>query len=81
MEKLKIVVFYKMTLLPYITYANYNFFLNSFFVLTFPLIDQIETCVAIYKLISLRFWYSTCLILSNGQFYIPKTPNIQIKKL
>ncbi len=47
MEKLKIFVFYKMTLLPYITYANYKNFKNSFFVLTFPLIDQIETCVAI----------------------------------
>jgi hypothetical protein len=41
--------------------------------------NQIETCVVIKKLISLRFRYSTCLILLNGQFYIPKTLNTQIK--
>jgi len=51
-----------------------------FFFLTFSLDDQFEICVAILKHISLRFKYSTCLILSNGQFYIPKTLNIQIKK-
>ncbi len=51
-----------------------------FWFLTFPLANQIKTCVAIQKLISLKFRYSTCLILSNGQFYIPKIPNIQIQK-
>ncbi len=51
-----------------------------FLFLTFPLDDQFKPCVAILKLISLRFRYFTYLILSNGQFYIPKTLNIQIKK-
>jgi len=50
-----------------------------FLLLIFPLIDQIETFDAILKLVSLRFMYSTCLLLSNGQFYIHKTPNIWIK--
>jgi hypothetical protein len=50
-----------------------------FLFLIFPLANQIKTCVAINKLISLKFRYSTCLILSNGQFYIPKIPNIQIQ--
>jgi len=50
-----------------------------FLFLNFPLVDQIETCVVIYKLVSLRFRYSTCLLLSNGQFYIPKTIKIWIK--
>jgi hypothetical protein len=50
-----------------------------FWFLTFPLTNQIETCVAILKLVSLRFRYSTYLQHLNGQFYIPKTPNIRIK--
>jgi hypothetical protein len=51
-----------------------------FLFLIFFLVDQIETCVAIYKLVSLRFRYFTCFLLSNGQFHIPKTLNIQIKQ-
>jgi hypothetical protein len=49
-----------------------------FLFLTFPLDNQFETCVAILKLVSLRLMYSICFIFSNGQFYIPKTLNIQI---
>jgi len=41
-----------------------------FLIITFPLIDQIETCVTIYKIVSLSFKYSICRLLSNGQFYI-----------
>jgi hypothetical protein len=70
-----------MTFIPYIISTNYKYFLKpTFLFLTFPLANQIETCVATSKLISLKFKHSICFILSNGQFYIPKTPNIQIKK-
>jgi hypothetical protein len=69
-----------MTLLPYITSANYkNLKRPMFLFLTFPLADQIETYVTILKLSSLKFRYCTCLLLSNGKLYIPKTTKIWIK--
>jgi hypothetical protein len=69
-----------MTLLPYITSANYKKFKRPMFLLlTFPLTNQIETYVTILKLVSLKFRYCTCHLLSNRKFYIPKTTNIWIK--
>ncbi len=50
-----------------------------FLLLTFPLVDQIESYGIILKLVSLKVRYYTCLLLSNGKFYIPKTTNISIK--
>jgi hypothetical protein len=50
-----------------------------FLIITFPLIDQIDTCVTIYKIVSLSFKYSICRLLSNGQFYIAHILNIWIK--
>ncbi len=47
-----------------------------FLLLAFPLLDQIGTCVTIYKIVSLSFKYSICLLLSNGQFYIAQILNI-----
>jgi len=50
-----------------------------FLILIFPLANQIETLVIVWKLKSLRFNSSICLLLSNEQICIPKTLNIQIK--
>jgi hypothetical protein len=45
-----------------------------FLLLTFPLINWITTCVIISKLVSLRFRYSSYLLIG-----IPKISNIHIK--
>ncbi len=50
-----------------------------FFLPTFPLVDQIEAHVIIWKLVSLGFMYSFYLLPSNGLICIPKTSNIGIK--
>ncbi len=49
-----------------------------FLLLTFPLANQIKHVFSIYKFMSLKSRHSICLLLSNGQFYIPKTLNIWI---
>jgi len=48
---------------------------------TFPLIDQIEPHVIIWKLISLGFMYYSCPIPSNGLICILKTSNIIFQNL
>jgi hypothetical protein len=50
-----------------------------FFLLNFPLLDQIGACVIIWKLVSLGFRYFSCLLLWNGLICIPKTSNIYIR--
>jgi hypothetical protein len=46
---------------------------------TFPLIDQIGAHVIIWKLISLRLRYSSCLLPSNGLICISKTSKFCIQ--
>jgi hypothetical protein len=46
---------------------------------TFPLAYEIKVHVIIWKLVSLRFRYSFCLLPSNGLIFIIKTSNICIQ--
>ncbi len=48
--------------------------------LTFLLTNETKTCIMTWKLVSLGFRYSSCLLLSNGLICIPKTSNIYIRK-
>jgi hypothetical protein len=52
---------------------------NMFLLPNFPLANQIGAHVIIWKLVSLGFRYSSCLLPSNGLICIPKTSNTCIK--
>jgi len=52
-----------------------------FLLLTFPLANKIKSCVAIYKLVSLKFRYSTYFLLSNWYFTFLKHQTLKLKFL